>query len=321
MRSVAKAWHACALLASLALVLGCTRRDDISSRLLIHNSTNRSYRVFVPDSVRGHGAPAPLVMVMHAGGAPVPDIMDITHMNDIALREGFVAAYPVATGYLWNDGLFNVLATNVATDVAFLRSVVDDIDRNVIKLDRRRLYAVGLSNGGMMSMRLACEAADLFAGVAAVAAAMPITLALKCRPSGQISVMVINGTDDPFVPYRGGELRIFGLAPMGRVLSTEATMEFWASHNLCAFAAVLTALPDRDLDDGSRAYQKDYPGCRGARVRLVRVEGGGHRWPGGFPAQRSGFLDRIDSILLGRANRDIDAAHAIWMFFKTAPVR
>src|SRR5262245_14107611 len=186
-----------AVLTAAALATGCASWDvPVRSNALVHNDTNRNYRVYVPDAVRAKGGAVPLVMVLQGAGS-VPDIMDHTHMAEVAEREGFAVVFPSAAGALWNDGALKVLGPNAGSDVAFLRSVVADIDANVVPVDRRRVYAIGFSNGGMMSLRLACEAADLVAGVAAVAGSMPAALADECRPSAPVSVMVMNGTDDP----------------------------------------------------------------------------------------------------------------------------
>jgi len=281
------------------------------SEALVHNDTNRSYRVYVPDAVRAKGGAAPLVLVLQGAGS-VPDIIDLTHMTEVAEREGFAVAFPSPIGGLWNDGALKAFGPNESRDVSFLRKVVDDIDAKVLRVDRRRIYAMGLSNGGMMSLRLACEAADLVAGVAAIAASMPAALVDECRPSAPVSVVLMNGTDDPLVPYRGGAVHL-GIVRVGDVMSTDDTMALWARLNGCAAAGQPVPLPDRDRGDGSRAVQIDYAGCRGAGVRLVRIEGGGHTWPNG--------MQFLPSLVIGPVNRDIDAGHAAWAFFQAAQPR
>jgi polyhydroxybutyrate depolymerase len=279
---------------------------------LVHNDTNRSYRLYVPASVRAKGEPAPLLLVLHGAG-PGFDIMDITRIAPVADREGFAVAFPNAVGDLWNDGALRVLGANQSSDVAFLRRVVAEIDAKELRIDKRRVFAIGISNGGMMSLRLACEAADLFAGVGAVAANMPKALADDCRPSAPVPVIVINGTEDPIIPYRGGGVRLMRVMRFGEVLSTDETMTLWARLNGCGPPAPAEALPDRDPGDASRAVRVDYGDCRGARMRLIRVEGGGHAWPGG--------MQFLPALMIGPVNRDIDAGEAAWTFFKEIPSR
>lgn len=300
-----------ALLPAAGLAVSCASLSvPVDSSALVHNETNRSYRLYVPAALRAKGGPVPLVLVLQGAG-PGFDIMDITRIAPVADREGFAVAFPTAAGDLWNDGALKLFGANASRDVAFLRRVVADIEAKGLRLDRKRIYAVGLSNGGMMSLRLACEAADLFAGVGAVAANMPKALAADCRPSAPVSVVVVNGTRDPIVPYRGGAVRV-GLFGFGEVLSTEETMALWARLNGCGPPAPPVALPKRDRDGDSRAVQVDYD-CRGARLRLVRIEGGGHAWPGG--------MQFMPALLIGTVNRDIDAGAAAWSFFKDAPAR
>jgi polyhydroxybutyrate depolymerase len=301
------------LAATAAMLSACAAWElPVRSHALVHNDTNRGYRVYVPDSVKAKGGAAPLVLVLQGAG-PGVDIMDLTRIADVAEREGFVAAFPNPVGDLWNDGTLKVLGPNASSDVSFLRHVVADIDAKVARVDRRRVYAIGLSNGGMMSLRLACEAADLVAGVAAVAAAMPAALADGCRPSAPVSVLVANGTDDPLVPYRGGAVRLLRFMPMGEVLSTDATVALWARLNGCRMAAAPVTLPDYDTRDDSRAVQIDYTGCHGAGVRLLRIEGGGHTWPGG--------MQFMPALLIGTVNHDINAGQAAWKFFRSVPLR
>ena len=307
----AKARGLAAILPAAALAASCASLSlPVDSSALIHNETNRSYRLYVPASLRAKGVPAPLVLVLQGAG-PGFDVMDITRIAPVADREGFAVAIPNAAGDLWNDGALKTFGPNASSDVAFLRRVVADIGAKGLRLDRKRIYAIGFSNGGMMSLRLACEAADLFAGVGAIAANMPKALAAGCRPSAPVSVIVVNGTDDPVVPYRGGTVRV-GLLGLGEVLSTGETMALWARLNGCAAPATAAALPKRDGNGGSRAVQVDYD-CRGARMRLVRIEGGGHTWPGG--------MQFLPSLLVGAVNRDIDAGQAAWAFFQDAPPR
>jgi polyhydroxybutyrate depolymerase len=302
-----------ALAAALSTLAACAAWElPVRSHAVVHNDTNRGYRIYVPESVKAKGGAAPLVLVLQGAG-PGIDIMDLTRIADVAEREGFVAAFPRPVGDLWNDGTLKVLGPNGSRDVSFLRHVVADIDAKVARVDRRRIYAIGLSNGGMMSLRLACEAADLVAGVAAVAAAMPAALADDCRPSTPVSVLVVNGTDDPLIPYRGGAVRFLRVMNMGEVLPTDDSVALWARLNGCGTPTPAVTLPDRDSRDDSRAVQIDYTGCRGARVRLIRIEGGGHTWPGG--------LQFLPALLIGTVNHDINAGEAAWRFFQGAPPR
>ena len=119
--------------------------------------------------------------------------------------------------------------------------------------------------------------------------------------------MTINGTEDPLVPYEGGAVRVFG-RDRGQIWSTDRTVQFWARINGCGGAPRPAALPDRDPADGTTTLRFDYPGCRGAAVTLLQVNGGGHTWPGG--------IQYLPPAMIGRTARDFDASETIWTFFK-----
>ena len=283
---------------------------EVSTRSIAIGETGRSYILFLPDGPRSSGTGSPLVVALHGGGGTAEQMMRFSRFNEIAARERFAVAYPQGEARSWNDGrVFRGRSETDADDVGFIRAVVADIDTKATPLDKRRIYAAGISNGGFMSVRLACEAADLFAAVAPVTATMPADLGPRCKPTAPIAVLVINGTADPLVPYAGGHVRAF-FRERGAIWSTERTVSFWAEHNRCTPPPDVRALADRDITDDSRVIDVQYRRCAGAAVRLLRIEGGGHTWPGGsqyLPVQ-----------WIGPTNRDIDATEAIWRFFKTS---
>jgi len=280
-------------------------------RSLTVGGTVRDYLLFVPDDVPA-GERLPLVVLLHGGGAPAELMMLYSRFNAVARRERFAVAYPRGIGRWWNDGrLPEAQAESTADDVRFIRALVADVGET-LPLDRSRIFAAGISNGGFMSLRLACEAADLFTAVAPVAATMPADVGARCRPAKPVSLLVINGTADAYVPYVGGHARI-AHALKGAIWSTERTVAFWAAQNRCAESADVRVLPDLDPSDGSRVIETEYRGCFGAEVRLLRIEGGGHTWPGGVQGLPASFI--------GTTNRDIDASEAIWEFFKSAAAR
>ena len=282
---------------------------DVLTRTITVGQTQRSFILFLPDSPTALGTGFPLVVVLHGGGGTAEQMMRFSRFNEIGKRERAVIAYPQGIARSWNDGRsFRGRDTGV-DDVGFIRAMAADIGANVTPLDRRRIYAAGISNGGFMSYRLACEAADLFAAVAPVAATMPAELGPRCHPSAPIAVLAINGTADPLVPYAGGEVRVM-FRTRGEIWSTERTISFWVQHNRCAVPPGTRALADRDTTDGSRVVEIAYARCAGAPVRLLRVDGGGHTWPGG--------AQYLPVAWIGHTNRDIDATETIWRFFKDA---
>lgn len=286
---------------------------EMQRRSIVVGDTPRDYLLYVPDERLVADRGMPLVVVLHGGSTVADMILHYSRFNDIAARENVAVAYPYAVNRWWNDGRYpEGRGESVADDVAFMRAIVADVNANVAAVDRRRLFATGISNGGFMSLRLACEAADLFAAVAAVSATMPSELGQRCRPTKPIATLVINGTGDSMVPYVGGHART-GNQLRGAIWSTERTVSFLARHNGCADPAAMRVLPDLDPTDGSHVIEADYKRCAGAPVRLLRIEGGGHTWPGS--------AQFIPPQLLGTTNFDIDATETIWGFFAAVTSR
>jgi polyhydroxybutyrate depolymerase len=291
----------------LAAVAASDAAAEVKTCPLEIGQERRTYILFAPDTRRA--AALPLVVAMHGGAGTAEQMMGFSRFNAIAAREGFAVAYPQGRRRQWNDGrVFESGGESRADDVAFIRAVVADIGAK-LTLDRRRIYATGISNGGFMSFRLGCEATDLFAAIAPVTATLSANLGARCKPSAPVAVLVINGTADPLVPYAGGEVRVM-FAARGAIWSTDRTMAFWAGHNRCAPPPETRRMADRDITDSSRVIDIDHARCAGARVRLLRVEGGGHTWPGG--------TQYLPVSWIGPTNRDIDASEVIWRFFKGA---
>lgn len=168
----------------------------------------RHYLLTVPTVGK---APLPLVVVLHGTYGDGEKMARHLGFEALAGRYGVVIAYPDAyrpagarQTLRWNDGR-GTLESSAAgiDDVAFMRALVDDIAGRV-PLDRARVFVAGASNGGMMAYRIGCEAADLVAGIAPVIGAIPLPIAPDCRPSRPISVLAVNGMEDPIVPFAGG---------------------------------------------------------------------------------------------------------------------
>jgi polyhydroxybutyrate depolymerase len=177
--------------------------------------------------------------------------------------EGFLAVFPEGTLGSWNGGTCCGTASHAAVDdVTFVREIHARL-RDLTCMDESRVYATGLSNGGFMSHRLACEAADIITAVAPVAGVLGIAQT-DCRPTRPVPLLQIHGTADPLVPYDGGLLGD----------SVPDTMAAWARRNGC------TAPPLEVFRQGE-ASCTTYRSCAaGAEVSLCRVEGGGHCWFG-----------------------------------------
>jgi polyhydroxybutyrate depolymerase len=265
-------------------------------RTLQSGGETRRYFLYLPSSWH-RGRPAPLVLVFHGGGGRATGIAPHTGFSRVAEREGFVVAYPQGVNGRWNDGRGYGADHD---DVAFIRALLDTLGRE-LAIDPRRVYATGISNGAMFSYRLACDLPGAFAAVAPVAGAMPEALVQGCGHATPVSVLAIQGTADPLMPYAGGGVAL----RRGRVMSAERSIAFWAAVSGCGDTPATAEEPDR-ATDGTRVRRTAFGGCRdGTAVELLTIEGGGHTWPGGPDAARR----------VGRVSREIDGTERIWEFF------
>ena len=304
--SLAAAWAAtslrvgAAVLTVLAVVAPAARAERIAV-----GGVERTYALGgVRSSARG------LLIVLHGGGGSGASAARQFGMEPVAARERLLIAYPDAIAKHWNDGRRDDRGRGSgaqADDVAFLSELARAVARDI---DGGPVFVAGVSNGGMMTYRLACETAGLFAGFAAVIANLPVDLAATCNPKRAQPVLIMNGTEDRLMPWRGGAIVAFGQS-RGEVLSATATFERWRGWNRCAAAGSSEARADRDRGDGSTVSVSAATGCpAGGETVLVTIMGGGHQIPRLAGRERP-LLDRF----LGAANRDIEAAEEIWHFF------
>ena len=296
---------------ALALALaGTAAAGDVERRLTV-DGRERSYLLHLPPT-SGSGEPLPLVVVLHGGAGNAWAIRKQTGFCEEADWRGFAVAYPngshsaVASVMLlgqakflvWNGGSCCGWATEHAVDdVGFVRALVEDVARQ-LPIDRKRVFAAGISNGGMMSYRLACEASDVFAAVGVVSGAL---VSPGCAPRKPVSVIHIHGTADTYVPLRGGPGRF--TPPGYEYPPTASAIAFWRAADGCDSAPSLSS-------PAAGVRLTRYQGCRGgAAVDYYELEGGGHSWPGG---------DRL-SLILPPVSHAIAATPVLWEFFATHP--
>lgn len=260
--------------------------------------------------------PAPLVLALHGNSQQGRDMEVRTSWPAVAKRENFIAVFPDGLNRSWADlrgsGARSGSRPPAGTDdIAFMMAIIDRLVKDGIA-DPHRIYATGLSNGGAMALSLACRHPDKFAAVAPIIVNMTDPFAEACKPGRPIPLLMMNGTDDPLIPYNGG-LGTSRLAVPG-FWSTAQTVALWRKLNRCATQdANATDLPDRNKDDHSTVTRIASTCPPGQDVVLYRVNGGGHRMPGGFP---DAVAARLFNAMLGPQNRDIDGAETIWDFFK-----
>ena len=214
-------------------------------------TTTRTYLVHVPASYIG--APVPLVVDMHGLTSTAEQQRAISGFLALSNTRGFIATWPQGLGNAWNGG---ICCSTANDDVAFIRALVAKMKEEAA-IDARRVYATGLSNGGAMTHRLACEAADLFAAAAPVSFPISVSPLSSCVPSRKIPVLTFMGLTDTVVAYNGGTFP-----------SAAVTFDHWRSVDQCG-----TGTPETHNVSGASFCDIDLSCAPGVQVGLCSITG------------------------------------------------
>lgn len=303
----------------LLLLSGCIQKipedPNTFTRTILFDGLTRSYRIHIPPALPENSSPA-LVFILHGGGGTAEGMeRTLTQggFNTLADQHNFLVVYPDGIEKNWNDGRKNVSdpahEQNI-DDVGFFKALIENLT-DEFNIDPNQIFSTGISNGAMMSYRLAFEIPDKIAAIAPVAGAVPIDLLPFNISDTPISVCVISGTHDPLVPWDGG---LVGTPrnPRGVVISVPESVLFWVLYNSCSNTPNSTLLPDIDPKDHTWIQQDIYTGgAENTEVVLYTIYNGGHTWPDGY--------QYLPEILIGRTSHDMNANTVIWEFFSTHP--
>ena len=292
------------ILISLPLVLAVV--EAVSFHL--HNRNNgsitssgveREHILYVPRSYDA-ARPAPLVISMHGAGLWPAAHMEMSQWNRTADKHGFIVVYPSGfrrTGpRIWRMG--------GDADVQYIADLIDAL-RASHNIDRTRIYANGLSNGGGMSFVLSCTMSDRIAAVGLVASAQLLPWNW-CRDPRPVPMIAFHGTADGFAPYEGG--RTIVLPPHSREAFPRIEMwaENWARRNRCQPQPLHASI-------AADVVRRWYVGCANdADVQLYTIKDGGHTWPGG---------GKMPEWFVGPTSHSVSATDEMWAFFRDHPLR
>jgi len=300
-----------AMLVPFISSLAALKRPTVLSKSLSHDGIERTYLLHLPPASDNKSL-LPLIIVLHGGHGTGKGMIGLTcgEFNRLADKEHFAVAYLYGVGHNWNDGRTNLPDSYKAhkqniDDVGFISALIDELVRTH-HVDPHKIYVTGMSNGAMMAQRLAIELSDRIAAAAPVCGSIPI--ALTSVPKQKVPILIINGTEDPLVPYNGGQVH-FRKRAFGKIMSVNQSLEFWLQHNQNTSTPIKTPIPDLDPDDHCTATIVSYGSPTDPnQVTLITIHNGGHTWPDG--------LHYLPRNFIGYTCNDFNACRTIWDFFK-----
>lgn len=273
---------------------------------------DREYRLHVP-MLLPRDRPVPLILVFHGGSSNALQMELLTGFSQYSEQKQFLVVYPEGIEKNWNDGRKQAVIPaqryNI-NDVQFVEDIITAVSKRY-PVDPQRIYATGISNGGMFTHYLAMNLSHRIAAGAPVVGGLGERAVEKFKPEHPVSMLIIQGTRDPVIPYHGGDVAD---GRRGRLIGTEHVAKLWADHNGCQSSPEVGDVPDFMPLDRCTARWQNWPGGRnGTDVTLYTIEGGGHTWPGS--------LQYLPKAIVGPVCRDFHATALIWDFFEKHPKR
>lgn len=243
-----------------------------------------------------------LVIAMHGGGGSGEQFESTSLLTKKADASGFIVVYPdgvKSDGLLqartWNAGgcCDYAVAKNI-NDVNFIRQLIGKLTGSY-KIDPKKIYATGHSNGGMLSYRLACEMADKIAAIAVSGCSMMVTQ--PCNASRAVPILHMHSEKDTDVPVNGG----YGTGPSGAYFHPlDSVFNVWSQKNVCS-------IPNQVVTTTAKYTLRKWSGCNnGTTIEYYLTKDGGHAWPGGLPG----------SVIGDTPSTAINANDLLWEFFQ-----
>lgn len=285
-------------------VIRTSFRDfDATYHCIDWKGTKRCYYVVLPKENPKH-----LLIALHPAFTPVKLTEDVSHLAKSVVPDSYLVVYPEGVDKQWNDSR---VMTKVKTfrdksdDVGFINAVTKKVQKKYGFTPAQTTVA-GMSNGGMMSLRMACQS-DNYGSVATIVANLPLDLRKHCKASPKPMLMVF-GTHDTVVNYSGGVLADSGVgSDWGTVESAKETDKFFATRNGCDLDRVHRFVIGDPQIDETRAIVSAYRNCKAPFIS-IHVEKMGHTWPG----EESRILAFLS--MRGAVSHQFDAAKTIEQF-------
>lgn len=265
-------------------------QQTITSNLM-HGGINREFILYIPANYTGSEA-VPLLFNFHGYTSNATQQMWYGDFRPIADTAGFIIVHPEGTVDNNGNTHFNVgWGGSSVDDVDFTRAMIESLAATY-NIDQTRVYSTGMSNGGFMSFKLACELSDYIAAIGSVTGSMTLGSPNNCTPTHPVPVMQIHGTADATVNYNG---TVFSE-------SIPNAVDFWADVNNCNATPMIENVPDIATNDGTTVEKFTYSnGDNCSEVIHYKITNGSHTWAGSaFPSAGT--------------NYDINASVEIWKF-------
>lgn len=277
---------------------------------LIHDQRERNYQVHTPTSYKKDSTFA-VVFVLHGGGGTIDKMSSMTMFDNKSDQSHFIVVYPQGVDSFtridgiqgtWNSGKCCGLAqTDAIDDVGFIAKLIETLPLR-FNIDDKRIFVTGISNGGMMAYRLACEISDKIAAIAPVAASMEVDLT-TCTPSRGVPVFHFHSKQDENILLEGG------VGPNAKVkiekTSIASGLLRWQSINKCSAPSVKDVqLSNTNVTCTKATANNLQPDC--TEVIQCITEDGGHSWPGG---------NRGSGVESDPVSTAISATDQMWVFF------
>lgn len=282
-----------------ALVLTLSIQAQQKNEGITVDGLKREFITYIPAGIANR---PPVVISLHGRLGTAERQMQFANFKPIADKEKVIIVCPQGIDRSWNDGRGTPANVKGINDVKFIDQLITYII-NTYNADASRVYVTGMSNGGFMTSRLACELNNHIAAIAVVAASMDEDMGYQ--PSKPIPAMYIQGTKDPLVPFAGGQMK---KGAGGTIYGHEEVLKKWATVDNCNSEPIITNLPIK-VNDGTNVVKEEYINpTNNLKVIGFTIVDGGHTWPGG-----SQYLPKF---IVGPVTKNLDACEEIWKFFK-----